>query len=40
MSEPSNAGQPGAGTTSTPGMPELVGRATFQAGLDRLRARE
>jgi predicted dithiol-disulfide oxidoreductase (DUF899 family) len=40
MSESAHAGQPGAGTTSAPGMPELVDRATFQAGLDRLRARE
>ncbi|MCW2906004.1 MAG: hypothetical protein JWL68_793, partial [Actinomycetia bacterium] len=40
MSEPANAGQPGAGAASAPGMPELVDRATFQAGLDRLRARE
>ena len=40
MSESVNTGQPGAGTTSPPGMPEAVDRATFQASLDRLRARE
>ena len=40
MSESVNTGQPGAGTTSPPGMPEVVDRATFQAELDRLRARE
>ena len=40
MSEPVNAGPPGAGPASAPGMPEAVDRATFQAGLDRLRARE
>jgi predicted dithiol-disulfide oxidoreductase (DUF899 family) len=40
MSEPVNAGPPGAGPASAPGMPEAVDRATFQAGLDRLRTRE
>src|SRR3984957_1862875 len=40
MSESMNTGMPGAGTTSTPGMPQVVNRATFQADLDRLRARE
>jgi predicted dithiol-disulfide oxidoreductase (DUF899 family) len=40
MSESMNAGQMTAGTASTPGLPEVVDRAAFQAGLDRLRARE
>jgi predicted dithiol-disulfide oxidoreductase (DUF899 family) len=39
MSESMN-GQPGAGPASAPGRPEVVDRATFQADLDRLRARE
>ncbi len=38
--QPELAGQPAAGAASTPGMPEVVDRATFQADLDQLRARE
>ena len=38
--QPELAGQPAAGVASTPGMPEVVDRATFQADLDQLRARE
>ena len=38
--KPELAGQPAAGAASTPGMPEVVDRATFQADLDQLRARE
>ena len=38
--KPEHAGQPGAGAASTPGRPEVVDRATFQADLDALRARE
>jgi hypothetical protein len=35
-----NHGGPAAGATSPPGVPEAVDRATFQAELDKLRARE
>ena len=38
--QPEPAGQPAAGAASTPGRPEVVDRATFQADLDQLRARE
>ena len=38
--KPEHAGQPGAGAASPPGRPEVVNRATFQADLDALRARE
>ncbi len=39
-SKPHNAGPPAAGAPRTPGMPVVADRATFQAGLDALRARE
>ncbi len=38
--KPEHDGQPGAGAASPPGRPEVVDRATFQADLDALRARE
>jgi predicted dithiol-disulfide oxidoreductase (DUF899 family) len=38
--ESANLGGPAAGATSAPSLPAAVDRATFQAGLDRLRARE
>jgi len=38
--QPELAGQSAAGAASTPGMPEVVDRATFQADLDELRTRE
>lgn len=38
--EAQNAGAPAAGITGTPGMPEVVDRATFQAELGILRAWE
>jgi predicted dithiol-disulfide oxidoreductase (DUF899 family) len=38
--QPELAGQLAAGAASTPGMPEVVDRATFQADLDELRTRE
>lgn len=38
--ESNTVGRPAAGAASTPGRPEVVDRATFQADLDRLRARE
>jgi hypothetical protein len=40
MSESTKVGRPSAGAASTPGLPEVVDRAAFQADLDRLRARE
>jgi predicted dithiol-disulfide oxidoreductase (DUF899 family) len=38
--ESANPGKPTAGDIPAPGLPAAVGRATFQAELDRLRARE
>ncbi len=38
--ESANPGGPAAGATGAPRMPAAVDRATFQAGLDRLRVRE
>ena len=38
--ESSNLGGPAAGATDAPGLPAAVGRATFQAQLDKLRLRE
>jgi len=38
--ESASLGGPAAGATSAPGLPAAVDRATFQAELDRLRARE
>jgi predicted dithiol-disulfide oxidoreductase (DUF899 family) len=38
--ESANPGGPAAGATKAPGLPAAVGRATFQAELDRLRVRE
>jgi hypothetical protein len=35
-----NAGQQAAGPAGAPGLPPVADRATFQAELDRLRARE
>ena len=38
--ETANPGRPPVGATSAPGMPAAVGRAAFEAELDRLRVRE
>src|ERR1039458_8399470 len=38
--ESANLGGPTGGATSAPGLPAAVGRAAFQAELDRLRVRE
>ena len=38
--ESADPGGPAAGATSAPSLPAAVDRATFQAELDRLRARE
>jgi len=38
--EPANAGRPAAGGSKAPGLPAVADRATFQAELDALRARE
>src|SRR5690242_10341603 len=38
--EPGNTGQQAAGPVGAAGLPTVAGRATFQAELDRLRARE
>src|ERR1022692_4214352 len=38
--ESANPGGPAAGATKAPGLPAAVGRATFQAELDKLRVRE
>jgi hypothetical protein len=38
--DPENAGQRGASPAGAPGLPPAAGRVTFQAELDRLRARE
>ena len=38
--ESADLGGPVAGATSAPSLPAAVGRATFQAELDRLRVRE
>jgi predicted dithiol-disulfide oxidoreductase (DUF899 family) len=40
MNSATDAGQPAAGGAGLPGLPPVVGRATFQAELDRLRVRE